>query len=706
MKDVSGSAVLAKVLSALTIATLQVSMAISFAALLFAGSLSDGTPRAAAGFIVGTAIVVAWVGVSTRTEVAIGGAQDTGVVVAIAVLGAIAVDTAEDERLPTVYAAIAVVTIVTGIVFFIVGRQRLAAMARSIPFTVVSGFVAGTGWLLVRGGFEVMVGRALEWGDLRDLFVWSEMQRWLPGVALALGLTIMLRRGAPPLIVGIALAGTATAIHVLARTFATGAWLDDHNWLLGPFSAAEGWAPIGPDILRAADWSAIGAQSVGLAAIVVVSLIGLLLNLTGLESATNTDIDLDHELEVAGWSNAAAAFGGGIVGYHLIGDTTIARQMGARGRGVPLMVSALCFVAVIVGTESVGQVPRAIAGGVLAMSGLNLFADWVRQVRADLNRLDAILSGGVLVVIVALGVLSGIAAGVLAAAIVFVVSYSRVSPIVAIRRLGEIESNVDRPDVASRHLEEHAAEVAVIELDGYLFFGSLSSVSAAVDLLLADSNVRVLIIDLSRVQGLDASVLEGFASLARRARDAHVRIVWCGMAPRISERLSSNSVDWQESDLDHALEHAEDLLLEEIGEVNDGSGDREFADWIEAIRPHGVVRQLVAGESLIEPGEMSTAMYVVETGELTAWQGGRLGHRRLRRVGRGSILGELAYYTGVARTAEVIADTDAVVIELDEDSLGALESSDLELALQTEKRFATRLANRVAKTSANLRDDR
>ena len=59
-------------------------------------------------------------------------------------------------------AATLVVTVLCGAVFFALGKFKLGNLVRFVPYPVVGGFLAGTGWLLLKGGIYVASGVLLE----------------------------------------------------------------------------------------------------------------------------------------------------------------------------------------------------------------------------------------------------------------------------------------------------------------------------------------------------------------------------------------------------------------------------------------------------------------------------------------------------------------------------------------------------------------
>jgi SulP family sulfate permease len=57
-----------------------------------------------------------------------------------------------------IFTAIALATVLTGIAFLLLGYFKLGNLVRFIPYPVMGGFLAATGWLLFKGGLQVSTG--------------------------------------------------------------------------------------------------------------------------------------------------------------------------------------------------------------------------------------------------------------------------------------------------------------------------------------------------------------------------------------------------------------------------------------------------------------------------------------------------------------------------------------------------------------------
>ena len=135
---------LTNTLAAAAIGVLQLGVTISLAALIFSGPLTPGAGRAAAGFVLGTAIVSLLVGSTSKLRVVTAGAQDTAAVLVAAVATSIvaAPELTQAQMLPTVIVMIAIAGITTGLVFWLLGRFGLTSFVRFLPFPVITGFTA------------------------------------------------------------------------------------------------------------------------------------------------------------------------------------------------------------------------------------------------------------------------------------------------------------------------------------------------------------------------------------------------------------------------------------------------------------------------------------------------------------------------------------------------------------------------------------
>jgi SulP family sulfate permease len=161
----------------------------SFATLIFSGPLS-GFVLAGIRMALTTAIVVGFlVAITSSCRVAIAIPQDR--IVPILALLATSVVTrtpgaSVEEKGLAVISAVVLVTLITGLFLYALGRLQLGNLVRYIPYPVIGGFLAGSGWLLLLGGIRVMTGHAVNLASLPDLFGRNDLWHWAPGRSVRL----------------------------------------------------------------------------------------------------------------------------------------------------------------------------------------------------------------------------------------------------------------------------------------------------------------------------------------------------------------------------------------------------------------------------------------------------------------------------------------------------------------------------------------
>ena len=241
-----------------------------------------------------------------------------------------------------VLASANVAAFAAGAVFFGLGTFRLGALMRFIPFPVIGGFLAGSGLLILLGAIPVLTGVAIPKIDLQLLSEPLRAARWLPGLAFGLLLLAMLRRYRHPLLVpGLLLAAVALYHRGLQLAGMTVGEAQAAGLLLGPFPDFTGLEAPGWMRLPAEGWSQVAAQVPTFASIVLVSVVALLLNASGLELATRSDLDINRELRAAGLANMASGLLGGAVGFHALSASLLGYRMGANSRVIGLASAAL-----------------------------------------------------------------------------------------------------------------------------------------------------------------------------------------------------------------------------------------------------------------------------------------------------------------------------------------------------------------------------
>ncbi|NNL97994.1 MAG: cyclic nucleotide-binding domain-containing protein, partial [Acidimicrobiia bacterium] len=703
------------------VGSVEAVLAASVGALIFtgalAGSLSRGMGFALAGAGV-SLLVMGWRGGSPGT---VSGLQ-ASVAVVLAVVVANAVEgVAPDQVEATAFVMVASATVVVGAVLGLAGKLKLANIIRFVPFPVVGGFLAGTGWLLIKGAVNVMAGRSIGLSEVSDLLNSDDLRLLIPGAALGVALVIAQRTIRRPWVLPVFVLGALVLFWFSTFVFGSVDEARAGGWLLGPFAESPRWVPIGPSTFADADWGAIFGQVGDLLTIIVLATVGLLFNANSIEIMNGEDLDLDGELSAAGLSNVFTGLVGGPPGYHHVTLTMLGRALGDPNRMVAYVGAVACFLVAFVGGGLIEYVPRLLLGGLIVSFGVALLYEWLVAFRRRLPPAEYAVVLAIVLVVAFAGFLQGVGVGIALSAGLFAWTYSKTDTVKHRLTGSEFTSKVNRSPQHQSELYEMGEHIDILELQGFLFFGSVHKVIESIQLRAMQPEgreVRFVVIDFRRIRGIDSSVVLSFMKLARLAGPLDFTVVMTGVNPEIKNQLQVGGFD--ESlpgveffpDLDHGLEWCEDVLLgvadAQVDHTHDAqhllSSLMDVEGGADRLRQYVERVEVKAGEALIQQGTAATDLFIVESGSLTAQlelEGQPIA--RLARVGTGSVVGELGFYTGELRTASVLATTDCVVERVGVEAVARMEREDPDLALALHRAMVRLVSDRLARANDAVR---
>ncbi len=541
--------------------------------------------------------------------------------------------------------------------------------------------------------------------------------RWLPGVALGIAVVLLARSRRGRSVVPWLIAATIGGFHLgLAIAGVDRATAVERGWLLGGFEGQALWQPDVLGMISDADWGAVFGQTGAIVTVIALAVISLMIKVHAMDQATGEDLDVDRELTVAGLSTALAAPGGGMPGYMHFAQTLLMRKLAGPHRGPALVAVLLAGGVLAMGSSVLSLVPTSLIGGLLVYLGANLLVKWLWDTRNRLSAGDYMLVAGAGASVILFGFLPAIALGTVVAIVLFVVRYSRVDAIRHSYTLEVFRSTIERPPLQDRALEELGHQVVVLEVHGFLFFGTAHRVFDDPRLNPSTGDIRYVIFDMARVTGVDSSTSMALAKLARRGRARGFDVLVAGLpenGAELNSELASGDLPVQEfPTLDEAVEWCEDRLLEtRRAEATD---NQDLAQMLTGMLDSGPMAasvlakfervELEAGQVVIEHGTETPGMFFIESGSLTAQLETAGGETvRLRTMQRGTLIGEISLYLGGATTADVVADGKATVRHLSAEQLSRMETEDPATAAAIHRLAARTLAGRVLHAERALR---
>ncbi len=693
--------------------------AVAFAALLWAGDVASGLTAGIAAILLGAGLMALIIAARSSYEATVAEPQDSSLaVLTIAGAGIVAAmpEASADAKLAAVAAVVALSSFAVAVAFLALGYLRLASVVRYLPYPVIGGFIAGTGWILVQGALTVATGAESGIELLHEVRHPDAAAQIVPVVAFGAGLVILLRRTSHPLAVPAFIAAAAALFY--AGLWVTGTTIEGaraHQLLLGPFPEGALWRSLRFPDPAALPWAILAQQAGVIGSVVLVSVMGLLLSATGLELAVRRDLDLDHELKVAGWANLANAAVAAPPGFHALDTSVLAHHLGGERRLVGGLVGAICLVSLAFDASLLGYVPNLIPAGLLFFLGLEFLGEWVWQGYRRMPPAEWAILLLILVLIAAVGFVEGVAAGILVSTVIFVYNYARINVVRRNLTGAEFSSNVDRPRAVRAALTEHGGEVLILVLEGYLFFGTAARLLAtARERLAGGVPLRYLVLDFERVRGLDSSAAAAFQRLMEIAEEHGTTVVIARLGERLKRQLAANGLTLDSPvlkvfpDLDQAMEWCEERMLEtmhlhaaefDARVLLRDVGGEEAEELLKRLKPE----TYPDGHVLIHRGEGSRDMFLLTAGRLRVQitlDSGRT--VRLRTVTTGALIGELAYVLGQARGADVVVEGGATLYRLSPEVVDRLEAEGMHARALLDHFIARALAERLSAANRSL----
>lgn len=730
---------------------LEVLFAISFAALIFSGDLSPFVSAGIGLALFSTAVLTGIVACFSSLPGSVAASQDTPAIILALIAATIAATmpatATADELFLTVLAALALTTLLTGAFYLALGLFNLGRLIRFIPYPVVGGFTAGTGWLFIQGAITVMADIPLTLANLSTLLAPEMLIRWLPGVAFAILLVVALPRFSHFLTLpGLILAATGMFYLILWASGGSVVEAGAQGWLMGPFPEGGLWQPLSPSDLSHVNWAVIFGQFGSIATVLLVSVISLLLNASVIEVAVERDVDLNRELRATGIAHMVAGLGSGIPGYVGISSTTLGYKIGADSRLVGLTVALFSGVILVVGASALSIAPKVVLGGLLLFMGLEFLIEWVYQAWFKFSRIDYLIIIAILLVVMMVGFLEGVIVGIVLAVILFVVTYSRVNVVKHTLSGANSYSKVARPALYRQLLKERGERLYILELQGFIFFGTAHRLLEQVRQRLANPErlaPHFILFDFRQVSGLDASAALSFVKIKQVAQARNIRLVFTQLSPPMRHQLERQVFTEEDQavwrifpDLDHGLEWCEaqliqmfedvglspkprtakrnlkaflsqseklSTLFDELAPANEETQPPAEADMLADLQPYLEQKEVNQGDYLIRQGETPTGLYFIETGQVTVQMEQTDGRAvRLQTMGADTVVGEMGIYLDAPASASVVVTQPGSVFYLSLTRLEEIEATAPHLTTAFHKFMAHLQSQRLADANDTL----
>jgi MFS superfamily sulfate permease-like transporter len=643
-------------------------------------------------------------------------------------------DSFSAESGPQALITICIITLsVSGLTQLLLGAAGLGSIVKFIPHPVLAGFINGFALQIIIGQVPNLLGVS-SFDQLWPLVsgeksfnpyplclamfacilatICSRISKLLPSALV--GLT-----GGTLAYIGLSYAGLPMSFGPVIGQLPTG------NYFIPQFGhiydVISNYSFLG-------DWFSILTTGVTLA---LISSIQSLLSISSADELFGTRHNSNKELMVQGAANLLSALFGGTPNG---GSPNVTQNMVANGGRTywANLVSAAVLLSLSFGLgDVIARIPLSVMAGVVILNTLGAMDKWTQQLlkkvdvhhHARSNRSELLTNLIVVilvtVLVVSTGALPALGVGMTLSFLVFLYQ-AKDTAVRKVLHLNQIMSRIDRPIVEKNILMAYADRVAVFELQGPLFFGAAETVSQLIEAEMATADW--IILDFRRNSLVDASGAMTLKRLNTNMNKVNKKLIlaYLPVDSQIRQDLSDLGVDDLEAkgrvfeDTDTALAAAEAELLDDLGFSKMASKDMGLAQfellsdmskedlavlsyWVDA-------HYFEPGDPIIEAGSDDQGIFFLANGQASVCATVKGRALRLITYRAGIIFGEMALFTGRIRSADVVADTPAMVFEL---THGAFERLCIEspmVAIKLLRGLGSGLANRLVATTQIVRE--
>lgn len=605
----------------------------------------------------------------------------------------------------------------------LIGLLRLGTLVKYLPQPVLAGFMNAVAILLALAQLPALLGMPAG-ASLGDIAVAPGQVN--VGAMLVAATTLAALRlpsiagvSFPPLIVGL-LAGTLAHHALGAAGFAhsLGPVMGEAAAALPRLDTAAGFRAVLDNPAFAQALPGIAAAAFGLA---LIASLDTLLLMKAFERVTHRRLDSQRELARLGVANTVAACLGALPCSMGLAASQANHAAGGRGAVSVVAHGAVVLAAIVALGPLVAAIPRAV------VAALMLSIAWIvidkptlatiRRLATGTVRNRSRLATDVLVMLtvasiamlasVALAVVIGVAIAILS----FLVNMSH-SVVRQVTRGDALRSRRSRGAGQMAILEELGSRIAVIELEGVIFFGTADDLLMRIDRCLNEGSTHI-IVDLGRVHDVDTTGAQMLIQIHERVRARGGTLLVAHAAPGQPQWdflvdtgvVASLGAAAFTPDTDHALEIAENALIDVEG--IDPSMRAEIplralnlfgkltAPELDVLAPLITRRTFAQGEFVFREGDPGDDLFVIAMGTASVRREEGARSMRLVTFGEGTVFGEMALLDAKPRSASVQADRALVCYVMPRSAFDAMVAEHPSIALKLLTSLSQEMGSRL-----------
>ena len=381
-------------------------------------------------------------------------------------------------------------SIIAGLIQIAIGLMKMGKFIRLVPQPALFGFVNGLAIVIAMAQLTFLSPvNAEEYSSVIDVIKASFQENYIMYIIIAVTMATMqflpkISKAVPAGLVAIVMVTLVVYFGDIA-TKTVGDLAD-----LSSVSMPSFVLPLG----ELFSWS---AMAIILPVALIVALVGLiesLLTLSVLDEMGGERGSGNKECVALGVGNTTSGLFGGMAGCAMIGQSVINFTSGGLGRLSSFTAAVLLIILVVSFSDVIAAIPVAVLVGIMFMVSIGTFEFSSLKRIKHMPRADAFVLVTVTIITVLEDLAVAVIAGIIISALVFAWEHAK---------------------IIARTKEEDGKKV--YELDGPLFFGSVTSFNEQFDL---ENDPAEVIIDFKKARVMDSSGAEAIDSITDKYKKA------------------------------------------------------------------------------------------------------------------------------------------------------------------------------------------
>jgi len=423
------------------------------------------------------------------------------------------------------------VVMLAGVFQIIFGFLKLGRYITLMPYTVISGFMSGIGFILVILQIGPFLGQAIpKGGVMGTLTALPQLISGarLPEVILALVTLAILwltpagvKKIAPPQLIALVI-GT-----VLSLTLLTGGGGEEIRRI---GEIASGFPKLQLPYFEVGE---LRVMFVDAAVLGMLGCIDALLTAVIADSITRTEHDSNKELIGQGLGNLVSGLFGGIAGAGATMGTVVNIQAGGRSALSGISRAVILMVVILVFSGVAALIPQAVLAGIALKVGVDI-VDWGFLKRAHrISISGALIMYLVIALTVLVDLIAAVGIGVFIANILTIDKMSALqSKSVKSVSTGDGDLNISAEE--RQLLDQGKGQVLLFQLNGAMIFGVAKAIGREHN---AIGDCRAVVFDLSEVSHLGVTAALAVENAVEEAIEKGRQVFVVGAAGTTQKRL-------------------------------------------------------------------------------------------------------------------------------------------------------------------------